>query len=135
MADKQTKDILEVMGERNAHEYDWFKYSIGIIATISGLIISIKKGHIENCCERTAFICAILSSGLCILCGVIFLYGRTETLHQLAVKLEQHRLHGNDVNTVIQSAPKKIFGILRVCFFVFLIASIIFLVAYGILSA
>jgi hypothetical protein len=135
---EETQQLLDLWEKRNKEEYSWVKQVIGVVAIILGLIISLKSGASKNMLEYILFISAILSNGLCILCGLIFLYSETDTTHSLAKNysdsIVRSSFGGND-NKIIIAAPKKIYGTLRKLFFVFLILSVLSLIMFGAYSS
>lgn len=132
--DKGIKNHLELLEKTNEKEYSWIKQVLITISALIGLIISLKTNPSESNLEHISFVITIVSSGLCILCGLAFLYGDTDIYYSLSKEHAKHiESHENYENTLIQVAPKKIFGILRICFFLLLFSSVISLIFYAIL--
>lgn len=132
--DKGIKNHLELLEKTNEKEYSWIKQVLITISALMGLIISLKTNPSESDLEHISFVITIVSSGLCILCGLAFLYGDTDIYYSLSKEHAKHiSSHENYENTLIQVAPKKIFGILRICFFLLLFSSVISLIFYAIL--
>jgi lipopolysaccharide/colanic/teichoic acid biosynthesis glycosyltransferase len=128
------KNHLDLLNKTNEKEYSWIKQVLITISALIGLIISIKTEPSRNNIEHVSFVITIVSSGLCILCGLAFLYGDTDIYYSLSKEHAKHiESPENYEDTLIQVAPKKIFGILRGCFFLLLLSTVISLIFYAIL--
>ena len=137
MDDKELKELLDFRRETNDKEYSWVKNCVSVIAILLGLLISLKsKNDLSGSLESKLYIATIISNGLCILSGLLFLYADTDTDHRV---LQQHikklRDKSNQVtkqNTFV--GQRKIFSLLRICFIFTLIVSVLSLMGYGILG-
>ena len=129
--------LLTLWKERNEKEFSWVKQVISIISIILGIIISLKSNSSKDLIEYAFFIVAITINGLCVLAGLIFLYSETDTVHSLILSYTKHIKSplNSGKQTLIQVEPKKIYSILRICFFILLILSILSLIAFGAYSS
>ena len=126
---------LELLEQTSEIEYIWIKQVIVSVSVLMGLIISIKSESSNTSLEHFAFISTVVLGGLCILCGLIFLYEGVDNKYRLTQKHAEHiESHDSYEGTLIQIAPRKIFGILRVCFFLLLFSTVISLMVYAIVS-
>ncbi|MBD0825520.1 hypothetical protein [Aestuariibaculum marinum] len=132
---KDTERLLNVRVSANDKEYAWVKNVVSVSAILLGVLISLKdNSKIHSDIESKLFITTIIFFGLCILCGLIFLYADSDTEHRLVKKVieKEYDLGGSNGLKATFVERRKIFYILRFCFFVSLICSVVSLVAYAI---
>jgi hypothetical protein len=135
MRDKvHIEKILELWKERNEKEFSWVKQCLSVVAIILGLILTLKTDIPKDLIAYLLFTIAIVSNGLCIISGLIFLYSETDTIHSLVLKYQEHLAtkSDNENQQLIQVRPKRIYSILRIAFFISLSFGIISLIAYAI---
>jgi hypothetical protein len=133
---KNKEDIENILGlwkERNEKEFSWVKHVISIIAIILGLLLTFKIGHSKDMTEYILFISAIGINGICILSGLIFLYSENDTVHSLILKYTDYLTIKTDEDgeQLIQAPPKRVYSFLRISFFIFLILSVLSLIAFA----
>lgn len=132
---EDAKQLSEKRHLANKKEYEWFKTVISTISILLGLLLTLNDPKSQKTyLAALFFIVSILSGGLGVLCGLLFLFADTDTDHRTvrdhARKLSQY---GHDYGyTITSTAPRKIFSVLRICFFFFLIVFVFSLVSYGI---
>lgn len=136
-ATKEEKQAaIDLAKSRNDSEYSWVKQVLVAISTILGLIISLKDSNSQTYNEHIAFVVAILSNGLCVLVGLLFLHRETDVQHSLLGKYVKHISDSseNKSGELIEDAQKRIYEVLKAAFFVLLFLSIISLLVYAIYS-
>ncbi|MFD0991021.1 hypothetical protein ACFQ1R_13010 [Mariniflexile jejuense] len=130
-----TERLLKIRVSANDKEYAWVKNVVSVSAILLGILISLKdETKIHSEIESKLFIITIILFGLCILCGLIFLYADSDTEHRLVKTVieKEYELGGTSGLKATFVERRTIFYILRICFFVSLICSVLSLVAYAI---
>ena len=127
--------LLEIRVSASNKEYAWVKNVVSVVAILLGVLVSLKdKTETHNEIESKLFIITIIFFGLCILCGLIFLYADSDTEHRVVKKVVQKEYDVAVPNglqsTFVERRP--IFYILRIGFFLTLICSVLSLVAYAV---
>ncbi len=130
---EDVENIISLWKERNDKEFAWVKQAISVISIILGLILTLKTGSPKNQTEYIIYIIAISINGLTILIGLLFLYSESDTVHSLICKYTDYLTikKYTDGEQLIQVRPKKIYSILRILFFTFLISGILSLIFYA----
>jgi len=128
------RELYAQMAERNKKEYEWFKNSIIVLGTVFGLIISLKTERSKDFFEHLIFGIMITINALCILCGLIYLYADSDTVHRLVHQLEKNIQSGYSGIKKVEVDQKPIYGVLRVLYFYLLILSIVSLIVYSIFA-
>jgi hypothetical protein len=134
---KEEKQLaIDLMEKRNTTEYNWVRTVITAISTILGLVIALKSNNSGTRTEHILFVVAIVSSGLCVLVGLLFLHRETDTYHGLFLRYNKHIsvTSANRSGKLLQFAPKRIYEVLKALFFVLLFSSIISLLIYSVYS-
>lgn len=135
MTREDTERLLKIRVSSSDKEYSWVKNVVSAISILLGVLIALKdKSKIHTEIESNLFMITITSFGLCTLCGLIFLYADSDTEHRVVKKVVEKE-YDVDVPNGVQSTfveRRTIFGILRICFFLSLIVSILSLVAYAV---
>lgn len=134
--DRNVYNYVEITNRSIDKEYLWFKNTISVIAIILGLVISLKNTKSDNIYEFYLFSISVLSCGFCILCGLIFLYAEPDTLYRHRDKYMKYILQrdASGGREITATDHRKIFDILRIAFFVFLVLSILSLITYAVVS-
>jgi hypothetical protein len=128
--------LLKIRVSASDKEYAWVKNVVSVISILLGILVSLKdKTEIHSDIESRLFISTIILFGLCILCGLIFLYADSDTEHRVVKKVIQKEYENGVGTNGLQAVfveRRPIFYILRICFFGCLIFSVLSLVAYSI---
>ncbi len=134
--DRNIDNYIESANKGTDKEYLWVKNAVSVIAIILGLIISLKANKPEGQYEFILFSISVITCGLCILCGLIFLYAEPDTLYRHASRYMTHIRTRDETGgrKLKDTAPRKIFDISRIAFFVLLVLSILSLIAYAVVS-
>ena len=136
-SDADKRRLVNLTNESTDKEFSWIKQCLSILAIILGLIVSLRTDNAANIYEYIAFISTLSFCGLCILVGLAFLYSDHDTSYRLASKFDESITKRGDYTNgdkQVEIAPKKIFGTLRVCFFVLLVLSILSLICLASIS-
>jgi hypothetical protein len=123
------KNIIDLANKRLDKLYDWTRTTLVTVSTVFGLFISLKTKKSTTDIEHTLFVATVILFGLCILNGLIFLFGETWTPHKLLQKYLQKLLEGEKVVSIDADAG-AIFSFLRWTYFLLLILSFSSLIAY-----
>ncbi|MDO6803957.1 hypothetical protein Q4595_16015 [Wenyingzhuangia sp. 1_MG-2023] len=127
--------LLEIRVSESNKEYAWVKNVVSVVAILLGVLVSLKdKTETHNEMESNLFIITIIFFGLCILCGLIFLFADFDTEHRVVKKVIEKEYDKDVPNGLHATFVKRrpIFGILRIGFFLTLIFSVLSLVAYAV---
>jgi uncharacterized protein YebE (UPF0316 family) len=132
---EEIERLLEIRVSASNKEYAWVKNVVSVVAILLGVLVSLKdKAETHNDIESKLFISTIILFGLCILCGLIFLFADSDTEHRVVKKVIEKEYDKDVPNglhaTFVERRP--IFGILRIGFFLALICSVLSLVAYAV---
>jgi len=135
MSEEDIQRLLKIRVSASDKEYAWVKNVVSVIAILLGILVSLKdKTGINSEIESKLFISTIILFGLCILFGLIFLYADSDTEHRVVKKVIQKEYEKGGIiglqSTFVKRRP--IFYILRICFFVSLISSVLSLVLYAV---
>jgi len=128
--------LLEIRVSASSKEYAWVKNVVSVLAILLGVLVSLKdKTETHSEIESKLFIITIISFGLCILCGLIFLYADSDTEHRVVKKVIEKENGFENVGfgtfaTILKK--RRVFYILRIGFFLALICSVLSLVAYAV---
>jgi Na+/proline symporter len=132
---EDTERLLKIRVSSSDKEYAWVKNVVSVISILLGVLISLKdKSKIHSEIESILFIVTITSFGLCILCGLIFLFADSDTEHRVVKKVVEKE-YDKDVSNGLHATfveRRPIFGILRIGFFLTLLCSVLSLVAYAV---
>ena len=132
---EEIEKLLEIRVSASTKEYSWVKNVVSVIAILLGILVSLKDKTVEHSeIESKLFIVTIILFGLCILCGLIFLYADSDTEHRVVKKVIEKE-YNNDVTKGLHATfveRRTIFYILRIGFFLSLICSVLSLVAYAV---
>ena len=132
---EEIERLLEIRVSASNKEYAWVKNVVSVVAILLGVLVSLKdKAETHNDIESKLFISTIILFGLCILCGLIFLFADSDTEHRVVKKVIEKEYDKDVLNglhaTFVERRP--IFGILRIGFFLTLLCSVLSLVAYAV---
>ena len=131
MEQNKLRDLTELADKRAQKEYEWVKHSMSMVAIVFGLIISLY--HPDKDSSTIYFAIAIGINALCILCGLIFLYGETHTLHRLMKEcIRIHESGKSDESSLIVVDRNKFFDTLKFAYFVLLFFSFLSISVYAI---
>ena len=132
---EQIERLLEIRVSASNKEYAWVKNVVSVVAILLGVLVSLKdKAETHNDIESKLFISTIILFGLCILCGLIFLFADSDTEHRVVKKVIEKE-YDKDVSNGLHATfveRRPIFGILRIGFFLTLLCSVLSLVAYAV---
>ncbi|APZ47712.1 hypothetical protein BW723_16045 [Polaribacter reichenbachii] len=132
---EDTERLLKIRVSASDKEYAWVKNVVSVISILLGILISLKdKSENHSEIESKLFISTIILFGLCILCGLILLFADSDTEHRLVKKVVEKE-YAVDVPNGLHATfveRRTIFDILRICFFLTLICSVLSLVAYSV---
>jgi hypothetical protein len=127
--------LLEVRVSASNKEYAWVKNVVSVVAILLGVLVSLKdKTQTHNEIESKLFTITIIFFGLCIFCGLIFLFANYDTEHRFVKKVIEKE-YDKDVPNGLHATfvgRRTIFYILRIGFFLTLICSVLSLVAYAV---
>jgi hypothetical protein len=137
-SNEDKRKLTDLSNESAEKELEWVKQCLSIIAIVLGLVIGLKTERSDSMCEYIAFISALSIGGLCLLFGIFLLYSGHDTLYRLSLAYSTYihrKVDYTNGDNEVSVNPRKIFGVLRVCFFVLLILSILSLIVLSAISS
>src|SRR4051812_3555475 len=103
--------ISKTLDERNEKRYAWIRYLLLLASGSLSVLISFNKDKQLTCLEHILFSIALLSLGLGILFGVIYLYVEVDVLSwkvNILVENIKLRAEGKDVEeTYVGHMPTR----------------------------
>lgn len=131
------KIIINISDKRFNEFYSFIKHIVIICTTILGVIISLKQNKATNCLELYSFVSVTGTLSLCILIGIVVLFGRLHAYdeHRRAVQEHLNKLLFGEkiVSTSIYVPTAKIFVVFERAFYVVFVISILCIFLYSIL--
>lgn len=138
MNEQDIQRLLDIRVSASDKEYSWVKNVVSVVSILLGVLVSLKdKSSIHTELESKLFISTIIFFGLCILCGLIFLYADSDTEHRVVKKViqKEYETGGKSGLQATFVERRTIFYILRIGFFASLILSVLNLVLYAVLPS
>ncbi len=133
--EEKIKTLYGLANRVNDKEYGFVKLCLSFISIIIGLILSMGNKQTSNKIEFVLFVILMISTALCVLFGLAYIYvdvyADRELLHRYEEQLRRSSI-GQDIR--VETAPHKIFSFLRKSFFFLLIVSFVSLIFYGVYS-
>lgn len=131
------KSIIEISEKRFNEFYSFIRQVVIICTTILGVIISLKQNKTTNCVEFYSFVSVTGMLSLCILIGVVLLFGRLRAYDNQIRVLHKHlnkRLSGEEIDsTSIYVPTDKIFVLFEKAFYLIFVISILCIFLYSVL--
>ena len=124
----------ELIKDKKTKQSDWIKTCLSSMSAILGLLIAFTEPSPCNTFTNIIFSITIILFGLCILCGLLFLYTDTDIQNQLIqAYIKNTQSLSLPLSTPISASERKIFLRAKNFFFVLLFASVFFLCFFAVL--
>lgn len=125
------KQLFDLAEKRNTKDYEWTRNVLLMASSLLGILVSFHSSKSSNICIHYVFSITIGTLGFAILCGTVFLYSETSTLHRLLKIQAQKASSGGTIISVVR--PLRIFQVMRILFYLSSAISVISLVTYAII--
>src|SRR4051812_48099068 len=112
MTENEIKQLLDLAEKRNTKDYEWTKNVILMASGLLGILVSLHNNKSPSIPTHYFFCITILTLGLGILTGTIFLYEEASTLHKL-LNIKRSKAQSIGGVKVVTTEPYGLYNIMR----------------------